>query len=183
MEILWIMNFRKGNETVKDYETLKIVIVALGTTLAGNFKLARFTLVQRKRCRKFKGGYLYLERLDGREVHHVVETPHRANGRGQKATRTIGVRLAGLYDRFFADDALAVNGLHFFEGVENLPMACGQLHRILALVLDGDGVPERIVHFVVFEERALKGCLHRNFNSLCNLCDHLLIGKNTSCEQ
>ena len=51
-------------------------------------------------------------------------------------------------------------------------MTGGQLNYILALVLYGNGVTKGKVHFVILEECSLKSSVNRNFDALCNLCDH-----------
>ena len=78
-----------------------------------------------------------------------------------------------LYYRFSADNTFAVNGLHFLKGVEHIPMPCGELYGILAEVFDANGIAERIVHLVVFEEGALKSGADRNFDSFGDLCKHI----------
>src|SRR5690606_15808384 len=121
------------------------------------------------------------------KVHHMVMAPHGAYGGGQQAAGTVGVGFSGGDHGLSSDDPFPVDGLHFLQGVENVPVPGGELNGLLAQVLNGDGVAEGVVHPVVLEKGALEAGLHRNLNPVCHFghltCHNLIIDENTSCKQ
>jgi len=101
--------------------------------------------------------------------------PHSANWGCQQAAGIIGMRFAGLDNRLFADNALAVEYFQFVERIVDFPMPRGELNGIFALILDGYGVTKGEVHFVVFEERTFKTSLYGNFDAFRYLCCHVVV--------
>ena len=65
-------------------------------------------LIQRKRGAEFKGGDINPELVRIREIYHIVMALHCADWRGQKAARTVGMRLSRAYYRLLANNTLAV---------------------------------------------------------------------------
>lgn len=129
-------------------------------------------LIQRKRSTEFKGGNVNPEFVRIGKIHHVVVTLHRTNRGSQKAARAVGVLLTRTNYRFLAYDTFSVKHLKFIKGIKDLPMAGGQLHHILALVLNSNGITKSKVHFVILEEGPFKGSINRDLNALSNLCNH-----------
>src|SRR5690554_3445446 len=82
------------------------------------------------------------------------------------------MRSPWFYYRFFAYDPFAVQYLKFVQGIVDLPMTGGQLYRILALILYGNGIAKSKMHFVIFEKCTFKTGVYRYFDSFGYLCCH-----------
>ena len=140
-------------------------------------------LVYSERGGKFKSWNLHFKFFGSGQVYHLVISMHGTNGGCQQTARTIGVGFSRLYNWFSANYTFAINGFNVFERIVDIPMPSRKLNNVLAQVFNGNGIAKGVMHFIIFEECTFKGSLHRYFYPFCDLSEHRLIGKNTSCKQ
>jgi len=83
-------------------------------------------------------------RLEARSVFatHLVGPRHRAEGRREGAARGVFEGLPGVQDRLLAHHSRAVHLFGLSSGIEDQPVAVGQLDLLIRLVRDRDRVEE-----------------------------------------
>src|SRR5690606_32473343 len=92
--------------------------------------------VRWNQCKRWNGHLQYFPR----RRPHLVSTFHNARFSFQNCTASVGVTIARLDHRLFANHAYTLHFLYLFIGVSDAPMATNKLCTQLTFVANGNGV-------------------------------------------